>query len=424
MKLLLLVILTLTISVLIGLAVKDDQGYVLINSHGFALETSLVFTVIILLLLFGLGHYILRFYANVKYVPRGYQLWRNRRKSNKANDTLIKGLIELSEGNWSDAEKNVVRYANNTPAALLNYLAAARAAQEQGAYERRDTYLRTAHQTTPSADIAIGLTQAELQLDQNQLEQALATLRRLQQLAPKHKRVLKNLAKLYMDLGDWEHLVELIPSLRKRKAFPSERIDAIEEQAFIQLLNLAASDEKSDIQKVWYRTPNALQDKEPILIKYVNFLLSTHNSNVAEPLLRNALKKNWSEALVRLYGIVDGAEPKRQLQVAESWLSAHENNAVVLLTLGRLCLRNRLWGKALDYFEASIRASELPETYHELGHLLERLGDSEKAIECYRKGLQNSPGCVHGIAQALSPHDVEQKTTPLLSKSASNTASN
>ncbi|MDH5325396.1 MAG: heme biosynthesis protein HemY [Gammaproteobacteria bacterium] len=409
MKLLLLVIITLALSVLLGLAVKDDSGYVLINAYGYTAETSLLFLVVLMALLFTALYFTLRFYANIKYVPRGYKLWRSRQNSSKANETLIKGLIELSEGNWSDAEKNVVKYANQQPASLLNYLAAARAAQEQGAYERRDTYLRSAHQSTPSADIAVGLTQAELQLDQNQLEQALATLRRLQQLAPKHKRVLKNLAKLYRDLGDWNHLVELIPILRKRKVFSPERISEMEEQAFMRLLDMAVTDERLSLQDVWYRIPQPLQEKEAILCQYVNFLLETGNSNVAEPLLRNALKKNWSESLVRLYGIVDAPEPKRQLQTAESWLSSHENNATVLLTLGRLSLRNRLWGKARDYFEASIGAGSLAEAYHELGHLLEKLGEMDKAIKCYRKGLEYSPGCHYGIAQNLSAHEVEHK---------------
>lgn len=418
MRWLFLLILTLAVSVILGLVVKQDSGYVLINSHGYIVETSLVFFVLFNLALFAGLHFTIRFYSNIKYVPKGLQRWRRARNSSKANETLIKGLIELSEGNWSDAEKSVVKFADKEPSSLLNYLAAARAAQEQGAYERRDTYLRNAHATTPSADIAVGLTQAELQLDQNQLEQALATLRHLQQLSPKHKRVMKILAELYMDLGDWEHLVDLVPNLRKRKALAPERIDAMEEQAFVEMLNHAVTQPDGRLQQVWSRIPAGLQEKEQILLKYVNYLLQTDNSNLAEPLLRNALKKFWSEPLVHLYGIVDGAEPKRQLQLAETWLSTHENNSVLLLTLGRLCLRNKLWGKARDYFEASIGAADNPQAYHELGHLLEKQGEEHKAIECYRKGLQNAPQCQYGIAQTLSKHELEHKNPPLLSNNS------
>ena len=69
----------------------------------------------------------------------------------------------------------------------------------------------------PSADVAVSLTQAELQLADHQLEQALATLKHLRSVAPKHTYVLRLLRRLYEQLGDWEHLRELLPELRRRK---------------------------------------------------------------------------------------------------------------------------------------------------------------------------------------------------------------
>lgn len=61
---------------------------------------------------------------------------------------------------------------------------------------------------------------------------------------------------------------------------------------------------------------------------------------------------------------------------------------MLLLALGRLSLRNRLWGKARSYLEASIGASPRSAAYGELGRLLEQLGEQEAAREHYRKGLE------------------------------------
>jgi HemY protein len=293
---------------------------------------------------------------------------------------------------------------------LLNYLAAARAAQEQGAYERRDDYLKSAHHTTPNADIAVGLTQAQLQLDQNQLEQALATLRRLQQLDPKHKQVLKTLARLYMDLADWEHVVEIIPALRKRKIFPDAHIDQMEQSAYSALLDQAArQQEQKPLQDLWYRIPQAMQEKEIITVKYIGYLFSVGAGDLAESLIRNALRRYWSEPLVRYYGLLKSADTKAQLAHAETWLGNHENNGVLLLTLGRLCLRNGLWGKARSYLEASVGAAQLPEAYNELGFLLEQMGEADKAIECYRQGLLNAPGCETSVARDVKVPQLEYK---------------
>lgn len=411
MKKLIVILLTMALAVWLALIAKDDPGYLLINVKGYIIESSLVFAILMTIVTFVAFHMVLRLWGNMKSVRKGYRIWRSRRTNDKANEYLVKGLLELSEGKWTEAEKDVLKFADKNTPSLLNYLAAARAAQEQGAYERRDLYLKDAHQTTPNADVAVGLTQAQLQLDQNQLEQALATLRRLQQLDPKHKQVLKTLAKLYMDLADWEHVVELIPNLRKRKIFGDAQIVQMEEKAYSALLDIAArpGDQKV-LQDLWYRVPQSVQEKETIMVKYIGYLFDVGGSDIAEPLIRNALRKYWSEALVRHYGLVKSADAKTQLKHAEGWLGTHENNATLLLTLGRLCLRNSLWGKARNYLEASIGAGHLSEAYNELGYLLERLGEGEKAIECYRQGLLNAPGCETTVARDVKVPELEHKS--------------
>lgn len=48
---------------------------------------------------------------------------------------------------------------------------------------------------------------------------------------------------------------------------------------------------------------------------------------------------------------------------------------------------NDLWGKARAYLEASIGNKELPETYKELGLLMEYLNEPKLAAEYFKKGL-------------------------------------
>jgi len=76
-----------------------------------------------------------------------------------------------------------------------------------------------------------------------------------------------------------------------------------------------------------------------------------------ETLLRGALSRRWSDSLVELYGRVTAKDCARQLSSAENWLQEQPSNPVLLLTLGRLCLKNKLWGKARSYLEASIGAA-------------------------------------------------------------------
>lgn len=420
MKALVISLITLLLAVSVALLAHKDPGYLLIDIGGWTMETTLVLAMVCLLIAFVIAYFSLRVLASTFRAHRDIQRWRKQRKIRKANESLTHGLIMLAEGNWAAAEKRVLRYAESEPTAMLNYLAAARAAQEQGAYERRDNYLNLAHQNMPSADIAVGLTQAELQLNQKQMEQALATLRRLQQLAPRHKKVLKALAAVYVRLSDWNHLIEMIPDLRKRKVIPDEEILRLEQTAYMELLTRSENQNYQALEKIWYHIPKEVQNLESILVKYLHGLVRYKKSDIAEPLIRNALKQQWSDKLIHLYGVIDCADIKSQLNNAESWLKSHENNATLLLTLGRLCLRSGLWGKARTYFEASVGAADLPEAYNELGHLLEKLGEPDKAIACYRKGLSNTPGCQNTVSESTLIKELENKkpTTPLISDSS------
>jgi len=76
------------------------------------------------------------------------------------------------------------------------------------------------------------------------------------------------------------------------------------------------------------------------------------------------------------------------LENIESWLNDHKNNPYLLLALGKACQNMSLWGKARNYFEASISLHALPETHLRLARLLEENMDAhEDAANCYRQGL-------------------------------------
>jgi len=411
MKLLLIIIATILAAAALTLGAMQDRGYVLINYHGWTVESSLITWMILLIVLFIVLHVGLRFIYKLWSVPRDLHQWRRQRRGDRANKALLSGLVAITEGRWQEAEKDVIKFANDSTSPLLNYLTAARAAHELNEFDRRNRYLTLASQSSNASDLAVKLTQAQLQYNQHHLEQALATLQHVQQAQPKHKTVTKTLAKLYGELGDWASLVSLIPQLRKHKVLAPDEIDKMEKQAYINLINDSADSKAQSLSQVWYRIPADMQHNLELLTSYIKQLLKQGGSDVAEPLIRNALKRQWSDELVHLYGLIDGADAKSQLEHGENWLQLHENNAVLLLTLGRLSLRNRLWGKARNYFEASIGAGGPAEAYNELGHLLENLGETQAATRYYREGLAKLHGCETASSDINTPLELEHKPT-------------
>ena len=87
------------------------------------------------------------------------------------------------------------------------------------------------------------------------------------------------------------------------------------------------------------------------------------------------------------YGFAVTDHTEDQLKQAEKWLTEHENDAVLLLTLGRLCARANLWAKARSYLEASATLEQNPETYLALAELMQNHEDHAEAAKCYAKGL-------------------------------------
>ena len=90
---------------------------------------------------------------------------------------------------------------------------------------------------------------------------------------------------------------------------------------------------------------------------------------------------------MRQYALVQCDDATRQLSRAEGWRSAHPEDAQLLLCLGRLSARDKLWGKARDYFENSYRLEPDAEVCAELGRLLAALGEPKIAAAYFREGL-------------------------------------
>jgi HemY protein len=107
----------------------------------------------------------------------------------------------------------------------------------------------------------------------------------------------------------------------------------------------------------------------------------------AEKDLAAALKVEWRAPLVRLFGLVEGPNPSKQLKRAETWLAKHGEDADLLLAAARLCLRTELWGKARSYLETVISLRPTPEAFQEYGRLLTQLGETDAAADAYREGL-------------------------------------
>lgn len=387
MRMLLTSLFLLVAAVVVALLLHRYPGAVTVEIGPWIIETSAAVGVALLLVVFAFLYALLRVLALAARGPRAIARGVTARRTEQERRRMVRGLIEMAEGRWEAAEKLLVRHVEGSETSLLNYLAAARAAQQIGAYERRDRYLRAAIEENPEADVAVSLTQAELQLAHEQYEHALATLTRLHGLRPRHTYVMKLLSRLYRKLEDWERLAELIPELRRRRVVSPEQLAALERETLYGRLRAAPAREEA-LVAIWEAVDQAYRRDATAMRLYVLRLREAGAADRAEQAVRQRLNREWDEGLARDYGLIEAADSARQLDRAESWLGEHGRSPMLLLTLGRLAIRNRLWGKARAYFESSLGVAPEPEAAHELAVLLEQLGETGAAREYYRQGIE------------------------------------
>ena len=381
-------IIVLSLATWIGLVLYSDPGYLLFSYQQWVIEMPIWLAMLASFVGIVIIYCVLQFLINFRITYRKIKDWILGRSKHTSEKQTTHALLQLGEGRWKMAEQNALRAAKSNHQSLVNYLLAARAGHEQKARDRRDQYLKLAFEAEPKKEIVIGLTQAQLLYQQGQFNQCLVTLKRLQQLAPAHKTVLKLLTEVYQAKENWEPILQLLPNLKRYHVFPAEELDLIEDITLQAILRQIATQEgKQALMVYWQNLSKKKRERNKVIQVYVQSLVELSAYSEAEKIIRLTLKRTWDMELVKLYGFSPSQDIGKQISIAEGWLKNHAGESMLLLTLARLCLRHQLWGKARNYLEASIEINPCAEAYAELGRLLGYLGESDKSRDCYQKGL-------------------------------------
>ncbi|MDH3914866.1 MAG: hypothetical protein OEU49_06065 [Chromatiales bacterium] len=378
----------------------DDSGYVLIDIRGYAVEMSVPGLVLGLILLYALIRLAVRLWR----VPRRVGQAAGRYRDNRSRKRLTDGLLALAEGDAAKSERLLGRGAHRSDAPVVHYLTAARAAQQQGADDRRDDWLKLALEQDSDDGAVVLLTQAELQLERQEFEAALATLQRLESRTPGNGRALALLAQVYRRLERWDDLESILPGLGKTSSLGPAELSSVRHEVTRALLARAASEGDPDgVEAVWKKQPKATQVQPEMVTAYARAVFRCGDHDRLEKTLRKALKTSWNPALVEVYGELQTKNPHTPLAHAEAWLTRKGDDPVLLLAAARLCIRNQLWGKARSYLESSLAMQADAVGYRLYGQLLETMGEDDAAAEAFRLGLETATAAALPALAAPTP---------------------
>jgi HemY protein len=359
-----------------------ENGYVLASFHGYVIEMSVPVAVF----------FFCVFYVAVRLIA---WLWRAPRRLGEATARIrmrfsarqaTRGYLALAEGDLARGERLLTRHARQSGAPLLNYLAAARLAHMKNDRARRDGWLALALEHEPATADAVLLTQAEMLMSDGALEAAQPVLERILEHNPKHGPALRLFAELLWRRQDWDRLSASLPTLRVSPQISADELLRWTRDCTCALL-ARANVGLADIERLWNDLPRA-QRLDPVLLRArVRALIGAGESAAAETEIRRSLREVWDPELVLIYAELPVGDLPQQLKNAEIFLRDHPEDPDLLLAVGRLSLRNQLWGKARSYLETSIAVRPTAETFEVLGQLMQRIGDKEAATRAFERGL-------------------------------------
>lgn len=403
MRVLVYSLLFLLLAIIAGIYLSRESGQVVLAFSDYTVQTSLAFFILLLVIAFLIFHILLRALSALLNLPENMRRWKKTRAHSRSEHYLSRGFMALTEGDWREAEKLLRKGAAYSRLPVVNYIGAARAAQQLGAVDRRDHYLRLAYNEDAGSAYAVDVTRAELQLNQQQTEQAYATLKHIDSDRPGQNRVKLMLLEASSQLKDWQQSLSLLQDLESKGAMPVEKVRSKQLRAYANILDAASrTGNVADLVEAWERIPKKLKKELYLIEVYVSGRLRYPDTADCEPLLRQVIKVRPDPALVRLYGLVQAPDQNKQLAFVEKLLSENSNDWVMLLTAGRLYKRGELWGKSKSALEKSLEIEPSAEAYYELATLLENQGQDEAARTCYQKGLAHAAEVRQSTALVLS----------------------
>ena len=358
----------------------EDPGYVLVRLRGTTLETSLVFSVLALLVTWGVLSLTWRL---LRWPLRAWI--RTQRK--RARENLAGGLTAFAEGRYLQAERQLAKAARQPALRGPALLAMARAAHARGDDERAASTLDDASVDAAAAALA---QRAKFLLERSRSGEALALLKpnaALGNLPPVGWNVLIEAA---LAGNDAQTAVDALPALVKSQSLSPAALAALETRVLV--LALATAPSPARLNSLWNATSRSQRKQAAIIAAFARRAAGFGQTLAAMDEIESAQRREWSEELALCYSDLGPAEFATRARHAEAWLAIAPNSANLLITLGRLCRDQKLWGKGIQYLERAVEIADSPIAWEALGDCHLGAGNESLAVRCYSNALLTQRG--------------------------------
>lgn len=387
MKYLFWILLLFTAAVALA-AASHNPAYVLLVYPPYRVELSFTLFVVLYVLTFIFGYGLMRLMLAAMQLPTYVRKYRMERAQVKARKLLDAALGAFFEGRYAAAEKASAHAMELGDTSALHSIIAARAAHELREFDKRDAYLAESGGKTVGETTMRLMAKTQFQLDQKQPQSALNSLKELCDSGiRKHVGTLGLELKAQQQARNWDAVLDVITQLEKRNAIDKLAADQLRQQAWLEKLRGQTQDIAA-LRAMWKSIPGDFKHRSRIAAAGARAFSQLGDCHSAQQLLSDMLNAQWDSELVALYGDCQSGDAVAQIEQAEKWLNLHQQDAGLLLALGKLCLHQKLWGKAQNYLDASISLEPSHAAFTALGQLAEKMGKHEQALAHFQKARQ------------------------------------
>lgn len=360
----LFLMLLLLAGLIAGPYMAGSQGYVRIETASKVIEMSLVMLVVFFVIAMAVVYTVEWVVSRFCRLSKGSYNWFFNRKHKKAQQETLEGLMKMSEGDYSKAEKLFSKNAKHADEPVLNLLKAAEAAQQRGDDFSANKYLIEAGELAGTNNVAVELARAKILMQQGKLPAARSAIDSLIELAPRNTEVLRLAIQIYKDSKAYNALDTILESIGQRSFLSAEEYTALEHFVDDGLLDEKMNEEGQDGLLTWWENqPSRRRKSIYVRIGLIKRLIDTDDHDSAQEIALETLKKYEDEQLVPLF------EQLTRLQVAEDSKlvkvlvkradKANEQYADdYARALGYIYTREGLFEKAKGYFAQLIEHRE------------------------------------------------------------------
>lgn len=376
---------------LIGLIIAGVDILVLRNQPGFAVfnygdttaEIPLTQFYYWAIASFIILYFLFRILGALFRWPARMKSRRQQKRNLEIMHSLESSMLNFSQFNWSDAMRTATKHVKQSPMQKAQHLFAAHCAHNSGQNDTRDAHVTSLRKLDGGKSLA-NTIEAEFCLEDGDAEKALMLLR---DESSDNICNLNTLCHAYTKTNNIEDLETSLPKLlahADRAARIQYTVNRSLEWAIKYYDTHTAEAKLAGLWKIYHKQ---LQANPNLLRSYIRTLIKHGQDTAAEQIIKTQLDINWDETLIQEYGLLNIDNLPQRTKQCEDWLQHRKDSAGLLLTLGRLNKKQKLWGKAKSYLESSLSRKPLVGTYAELAELHELLDEPIDAQRCAKKGL-------------------------------------